>query len=122
MSGIQKDLGPKGLQVIEAAINQNADVPGFIKQYQPAFPVGIVDHVTAIGYMQFPLTARPPFVPYLVLIDRTGTIRAQYNGSDPLLGDEAAMDKNLREEVTKYLSERTKSSRKAGTKRASANK
>jgi hypothetical protein len=40
LSGIQKDLGPKGLEVLEAAVNDNADLAGFQQQFKPPFPVG----------------------------------------------------------------------------------
>lgn len=112
MSGIQNELGPKGFQAIEAAINENPNVPGFIEQFRPTFPVGVADYIAAMGYMQFPVAVRPPFVPYLVIIDRTGTIRAQYTGNDPLLVNESAIDKNLRMEILKYLSEAGKTNTK----------
>jgi hypothetical protein len=118
LSGIQNELGPKGLQVIEAAINENPNVPGFIQQFHPTFPVGVLDNMTAMGYMQFSVAMRL-YVPYMVLIDRTGTIRAQYTGSDPILVDELAMDKNIRAEVMKLLNESSKTgkpvAKRAGT-------
>src|SRR5271155_1575007 len=40
LSGLKKDLGPKGFEVLGAAINDGADVPDFIRRFQPAFPVG----------------------------------------------------------------------------------
>lgn len=108
MSGIQNELGPKGLQVIEGAFNDNPDLPDFLRRFKPTFPVGTTDRDTAMGYMQLSSVVRS-YVPYLMLIDRTGMIRAQYTGSDPLLADEFAMDKNLRAEIMKLLTENTKS-------------
>jgi len=103
---------------VEAAINENPDVPGFVQRFSPAFPVGVADNFTALGYMQFSMVVRPPFVPYMLFIDRTGTIRGQYTGSDPLLMDENAMDKNIRAEVLKLLSENGKNATKSARRSA----
>jgi len=103
LSGIEKDLGPKGFAVIEAAINENADVPGFIRTYQPPFPVGTAGGLSALEYMQWPLQQRS-LVPLLAFIDRSGMIRAQYTGVDSSFFDDD-MDKHIREEVEKLLKE-----------------
>ena len=122
MSGIQNELGPKGFQAIEAAINENSDVPGFIERFRPTFPVGVADYVAAMGYMQFSVAMKPPYVPYMVIIDRSGTIRAQYTGNDPFLVNEAAMDKNIRTEVMPYLNEAGKTSARSTPTRAAHKK
>ncbi len=96
---------------MEAAINDNPDLPTFIKQFKPTFPVGVSDNGTARNYMQLSMVVHS-YVPFLLLIDRTGVIRSQYTGSDPLLADESALDKNLRAEIMKLLSEPTKSAAK----------
>lgn len=97
---------------MEVAINENPDVADFVQRFKPTFPIGVADNLTALGYMQFSMVARPPFVPWMLLIDRTGTIRGQYTGSDPLLVDENAMDKNIRAEALKLLSEGGAASKK----------
>jgi hypothetical protein len=122
LSGIQNELGPKGFQAIEAAINENPNVPGFIEQFRPTFPVGVADHMTAMGYMQFSVAVKPPFVPYMVIIDRTGTIRAQYTGNDPILVNETSMDKNIRAEVMTYLNEVPKTSARSSATHAAHKK
>ena len=103
MSGIEKDLGPRGFAVLEAAINENPDVPGFIQKYTPPFPVGTAAGLSALEYMQWPLTQRS-LVPLLAFIDRTGVIRAQYTGVDTNFFDDD-MDKHIREEAEKLLKE-----------------
>jgi hypothetical protein len=118
LSGIQNELGPKGFQAIEAAINENPNVPGFVQQFRPTFPVGVADHMAAMGYMQFSVAMKPPFVPYMAIIDRIGTIRAQYTGSDPFLVNETAMEQSIRTEVMKYLSEAGKTGAKQSASRA----
>jgi hypothetical protein len=104
LSGIQKDLGPKGFQVLAGAINDEPNIAGFIQQYNPPFPVGIANKLGAIQYMQIGMTERLPYVPYMVFIDRMGTIRAQYVGDDKVL-DETQSDKLLRAEAEKLLNE-----------------
>lgn len=111
MSGIQNDLGPKGFQAVEAAINDNPDVPGFVRQYKPGFPIGTADQNIARTYMQLSPVVRT-YVPYLLIIDRAGVIRAQYTGGEPFLADESELEKNIRSEVSKLLSENVKSAHK----------
>ena len=89
--------------MLEAAINENADVPGFIRTYQPPFPVGTAGGLSALEYMQWPLQQRS-LVPLLAFIDRAGMIRAQYTGVDSNFFDED-MDKHIREEAEKLLKE-----------------
>ena len=103
MGGIERDLGPKGFAVVEAALNDNADVPGFMRQYNTPFPVGTTSGSNAMEYLQWPPTQRP-LVPLMVFIDRAGMIRAQYSGYDTdFFGD--AIEKNLREQAEKLLKE-----------------
>jgi len=103
LSGIEKDLGPKGFSVLEAAINENPDVPGFIRTYQPSFPVGTAAGLSALEYLQWPLQQRS-IVPLMVFIDRAGMIRAQYTGVDTSFFDDD-MEKHFREEAEKLLKE-----------------
>lgn len=103
MSGIEKDLGPKGFAVVEAAVNDNPDVPGFIQKYGANFPVGTAAGLGALEYMQWPLSQRP-LVPLMAFVDRAGVIRAQFTGVDTtFFGDE--LDKNIRAEAEKLLKE-----------------
>ncbi|HTR35680.1 MAG TPA: hypothetical protein VMH80_07265 [Bryobacteraceae bacterium] len=104
MSGIQKDLGPKGLEVLEAAVNENADLASFQQQFKPPFPVGTISAATALEYIQWPRDKRP-LVPFMVFIDRKGVIRAQYTGADSDFFDESKMDQHIRAEIEKLLSE-----------------
>ena len=67
MSGIQTELKPKGFEVVEAAINENADVAGFIAQYKPPFPVGTAGALPALQYLEWPPDKRP-LVPLMVFM------------------------------------------------------
>jgi hypothetical protein len=93
------------LQVIECAVNDGAaaDVPNFIKRFQPNFPVGYsTDQMGVLAFLQHPATA-VPHMPMLAFIDRHGVIRDQYQGIDALLSDDAKQETNLRAEIEKLV-------------------
>jgi hypothetical protein len=123
LSGIQNELGPKGFQAIESAINENPDVPGFVRQFRPTFPVGTTDNIKSYEFMQFSTVTRY-FVPFMVFIDRQGVIRAQYTGSDTdfLNTDAIRQSANLRDEAEKLLNEPQKAARPATRKKATLKK
>jgi peroxiredoxin len=105
LEGIYADLAPKGLAVVEAALNDNPDIPTFVSQYKVPWPVGTAGVLSAIDYIQWPKDKRP-LVPFIVFIDRQGVIRAQYTGVDEKFFDEK-QEQHIRDEVTKLLSEGT---------------
>jgi hypothetical protein len=105
LSGIQTELKPRGFEVLEAAINENADVPGFVAQYKPPFPVGTAGALPALQYIQWPLDKRP-LVPFMVFIDRLGVIRAQYTGADEDFFNEEQEDQHIRAEAGTLLGQR----------------
>lgn len=77
MSKLQTEFGPKGLQVIDVAVNPNADllVDNFAKEQQTTFPVGWVPQADMVSFMGF--SSARFVVPQLVLIDRKGVIHRQ---------------------------------------------
>jgi hypothetical protein len=124
LSGIQQELGPKGLQVVEAAINgDNPDVPGFIQRFKPLFPVGAAKDAEAHTYLQMGITERA-FVPLLVMIDRQGNIRYQHTGTEQQYFDDDYFKQmaNLRREIETLLAESSKASRTAVQGRRAAKK
>jgi thiol-disulfide isomerase/thioredoxin len=94
MSKLQTEYGPKGLQVLDIAVNPNADlfVDDFAKEQQTTFPVGWVPQETMVSFMGF--DSGRFVVPQLVLIDRQGVIHYQ----TPALED-ASWDKQMTEEA-----------------------
>jgi peroxiredoxin len=110
LNGIYKDLAPKGFDVVEAALNQNPDIPGFLAQFKPPYPVGTATVQQALDYMQWPKDKRP-LVPFVMFIDRKGVIRSQYTGADESFFD-ANQEQHMRDEAGKLLSEGVKSSKK----------
>jgi len=101
---IQPELKAKGFDVLEAAVNENPDVPGFIAQYKPVFPVGTAGVLPALDYIQWPKDKRP-LVPFIVFIDRTGIIRAQYTGADEDFFNEEKEEHNIRAEIDKLFAQ-----------------
>jgi thiol-disulfide isomerase/thioredoxin len=77
MTKLQNELGSKGLQVIDVAINANADllVENFAKEFQVSFPVGWTNSEQMQNFMGF--SSQRYVVPQLVLIDRKGYIHWQ---------------------------------------------
>lgn len=77
MTKLQTEYGSRGLQVIDVAINPNADllVENFAKDFQVNFPVGWTTSEQMQLFMGF--SNDRYVVPQLVLIDRKGVIHYQ---------------------------------------------
>ena len=110
LNGLQKQYGPRGLQIMAAAFNTNAEtlVPGFINQFQPVFPVGWSTHQEVLTYLDHSVMT-PLYVPSMVFIDRKGVIQHAYLGGDPFFNDQ---EKNLRETIEEMLKAAPVSARK----------
>jgi len=116
----QNEFGPRGLQAVESAIEEKAApaVPGFVRAFQPPFPVGYNDHITTVDFLQHP-RMEILHMPAIVFIDRQGVIVAQYQASDAFMGD-AVVEKNLRDKIEELLSSNAPSAKKAPAKKAAA--
>jgi peroxiredoxin len=101
----QNEFGPRGFQVVASAIEEKAraDVPGFVRQFNPPFPVGFNQLRQALDFMQHPPMVGP-IMPLLVFIDREGVIRAQYEGHEPFLAADQ-VEKNLRAKILELLNQ-----------------
>ena len=73
---MQNEYGARGLQVLASATEDMAAaaLPGFLRQFEPPFPVGINTTAEFIAYMQHP-TMLQLYMPGLVFIDKDGVIR-----------------------------------------------
>lgn len=105
LSQDQNRYGVRGFQVVASAIEDGAAaaVPGFVKKFNPPFPVGSNARVPVLDFLQHPMAARL-IMPQLVFIDRQGMIREQYAGDSPFL-DEAKADQNLQAKIEEFLQE-----------------
>lgn len=103
ISKLNTELGPRGLQPLAVAINEDADLKGFISQYGVNYPLGKAHRDVAYSFMQHSVMQPGFYVPQVVLIDRTGVIRAQFSGADSFVSSN--MEKNFRGAVEKLLNE-----------------
>lgn len=102
LSGIQKEYGDRGLQILGSFFNDNAAqlIPGFMAQFQPAFPVGYATRAQVDEYLQHSV-GKPTYVPELVFIDRNRQIRGQFTGTDDFFKDQETSIRNLVESLLK---------------------
>lgn len=119
LSGFQKEYGDKGLQILGAFFNDNAAqlVPGFITQFQPAFPVGYATREQVNEYQQHPL-GKPTYVPELIFIDRNRQVRGQYTGNDDFFKDQEANIRTMVESLLKEPATAKKTARSAHKKQS----
>ncbi len=89
LSKLQKDFGPRGLQVIGIAGNENAayTVGPFAERYKPGFPMGFLNQDSIIKLTNIKKDDRP-FVPIVMFVDSAGTVRVQYFGDSQLFKDQ----------------------------------
>jgi peroxiredoxin len=122
LSRLQTEYGPKGLQVLESAIDQGGEafVPRFIQQFQPQFPVGFNEFAQAQTFMQFP-PMKTMYMPGLVFIDRQGNIVAQHIGNDPEMAN-GVQEKSLRGLIEKILQAPAAPTKKGGAAKKTASK
>ncbi len=121
LSKIQKDYGARGLQVLGSATEDMAAaaLPGFLRQFDPPFPVGVNTTEEFVTYMQHP-TMLQLYMPGLVFIDKAGLIQAQYEGRDSFL-EENSVEKNIRAKVEAMLTPAA-APKKTATKKAPSKK
>ena len=120
LSEDQKLYGPRGLQVLASAIDDDAaaKVPAFIKQFKPPFPVGYNDPLVAIDYLEHPHMLTP-HMPILAFIDRQGVIRAQYEGDDIFLAEDRR-EKDISGKIEELLNQAAPAPKKSVAKKSAA--
>jgi len=99
-----RDFAARGLQVLAAAVENDAaeHLPAFIHSLNPSFPVGYTaDYDAVYDFMHHPRNTVPK-MPLISFIDKSGMIRAQYEGNDALL-DMNTMEGNLRKAIEDLL-------------------
>jgi peroxiredoxin len=77
LSDIQKEYASKGVQVLGAAFDKDASrqIAQFDLIFAKGFPCGYTTNQAVLTFLQQPAT-KPPFVPIMVFIDKTGMIRS----------------------------------------------
>ncbi len=104
LNAIQKEFGPRGLQVLAAAVNGNAAylVEPFVQRYRPAYPIGFLDEESTMKLGDFTRDTHP-FVPIVMFVDRAGTVQAQYFGNDPALKQQEKTFRTNAENLLKFF-------------------
>jgi len=122
LSKMQKEYGPRGLQVLASATEDMAAaaLPGFLRQFDPPFPVGINTTDEFITYMQHSPMLQL-YMPGLVFIDKDGVIRAQYEGRDAFL-EATSAEKNIRAKVEEMLKAPADAPKKTTAKKGTVKK
>lgn len=114
-----REYGPKGLQVVAAAFNPMANMylPDFVRQFRPEFPMGWSMREAVEKFLEH----SPMFqlyVPIVVAIDRSGTIREQHTGDGAFFENEAVNLKNMVERLMKAPDSAVKTKTSAPAKKA----
>jgi thiol-disulfide isomerase/thioredoxin len=104
MTKFQQEFGARGLQVLDVAVNPNADllVENFRKDYQVGFPVGWIPQDQMVVFMGF--SSARFVVPQLVLIDRKGMIHYQTPALEDENWDKLMKEETIREHIDELLS------------------
>jgi len=104
MAKLQTEYGPKGLQVIDVAVNPNSDllVEDFAKEQQVNFPVGWAPSASMTTFMGF--SSDRYVVPQLVLIDRKGYIHYQTPATENEKWDRLMKEETIRQHIEQLLS------------------
>jgi hypothetical protein len=100
---LEKQYGPRGLQAVAAAINDDApaETGPLVQRYRPHYPVGFLDRDSAMKLAALPPGTRP-YVPIVIFVDRNGVVRYQFSAADKAMQDG---EKLLRTIITGLLNE-----------------
>jgi thiol-disulfide isomerase/thioredoxin len=104
LQGVQKDYGPKGVQILAGCFDEGAqaNIGQFDQQFvKGAFPLGWDDRNSVFEFLHLSMMQQV-FVPILVYVDRKGVIRSQYIGDETYLKDP---NKNIRASLDELLKE-----------------
>jgi len=103
MTKLQQEYGPRGLQVIDVAVNPNADllVEAFAKEQGVNFPVAWIPSSNMTTFMGF--SSDRYVVPQLVLIDRQGYIHFQTPATEDANWDKLMKEETIRQNIEKLL-------------------
>lgn len=105
LSKLQPEYGPRGVQVLASAVEPGARsaVPGFVKTFHPPFPVGYNEEqaMKILDFWQM-ASARVPYMPVILVIDRQGNVRYEHDGKDEAFFDNQ-QEQHFRREIDALL-------------------
>lgn len=101
LSAVQKEYANRGVQVLGATFDSGAAfrVAQFNQIFGVTFPCGSSSEGAVRTFLGLGKD-EPYFVPILVFIDKTGTLRSQYIGDEKFLGNQEV---NIRAELDKLI-------------------
>lgn len=123
MSTLQKEYGPKGLQVLAVAVDENADlkVENFVKDNGVNFPVGFLPNANPmIAFMGWQDGLY--VVPQQVLIDRQGMIHYQTPKKEDETWDKLMKEDTIRAHIEELLGPTSAAKRTPSAKVATVHK
>ena len=119
LAKLQGEYGSRGFQAVASAIDDMAatSVPDFVRRFNPPFPVGYNPRNFVVQYLQHPSEERL-LMPQIVVLDREGTIQAQY-AADEMFADAegGGWEQNLRMEIEQLLRKPAPVSKKGVSRR-----
>jgi len=120
LSRLMGEFPAKDLQVVGVALNDDANVPEFVRNFNVKFPVGKGNRDQVFAFMQQSLM-RSFYFPGLIFIDRNGVIQGQYSGSDNFVtnGQEANIRAQLKKLVATPAAKPSATSSKTRSRKAS---
>ena len=118
LTKLQPEYAARGLQVLASAVEENPrkTVPGFVRNFQPSFPVGFNEDANQVLDFWHYSRARLPLMPVVLIVDRQGVIRFEHEGHDEnFYGDQ--QEQNFRREIEQLLKSPATSSAKKTAKK-----
>ncbi|MEX2302292.1 MAG: TlpA disulfide reductase family protein [Bryobacterales bacterium] len=81
---LHKELRSRGFEILGVATNSKAaeNLDRFADVFDVEFPLAVGSRVDWARFGRFPVRSRPPYVPHLLFVDRSGTIRGEFRGED----------------------------------------
>jgi thiol-disulfide isomerase/thioredoxin len=101
LGGLQKDYGPKGVQVLALVFDKDAKAGllAFRDKFVTGFPIGYTDEATVLKWLrQAPEDGY--FVPIVAFINQRGMIESQHMGDDNLFQDP---EMNIRKKLDRMV-------------------
>jgi peroxiredoxin len=102
---LYEEYKSRGFEMLGLATNSAApnNLGRFADTFQVKFPLAVGSRVDWARFGRFPVRGRPPYVPHMLFVDRSGTIRAEFNGSDRPFYDN--LEQRFRDVVESLLEE-----------------
>ena len=101
---VYEELSGQGFEIMAMAVNPSApgSIARFRSEHSVEFPLGVSTRSDWMRFADLSVMARA-YVPYLMLVDRGGTIRYEHRGMDQAFWSDQV--RNFRKELATLLAE-----------------